>query len=124
MSEDYKVQVSLKFGPNQAGMLNLRGNTAQEVGMLADEAVDLLVGKVAPLVEEASALVSVGAQFPDSQVQVQPQQNNQPFSNNGGQMCKHGAMVYRSGNGNNGAWQGYFCPTQKGDPDKCKPRYQ
>lgn len=41
----------------------------------------------------------------------------------GGKMCQHGTMVYRTGtNANTGkAWAGHFCPAPKGDPSQCKP---
>ncbi|GII83345.1 hypothetical protein Ssi03_13350 [Sphaerisporangium siamense] len=35
--------------------------------------------------------------------------------------CAHGEMTYRTGNSAKGAWAGYFCPLEKGDPDQCKP---
>ena len=42
-----------------------------------------------------------------------------------GRYCKHGEMAYRTGtNANSGkAWKGYFCPTDKGAPDKCDPQF-
>lgn len=40
-----------------------------------------------------------------------------------GQTCQHGARTYKEGQGNNGPWKGWFCPTPKGAPDKCKTVY-
>lgn len=42
-------------------------------------------------------------------------------SNSTAKMCKHGAMTRRTGTSSKGAWTGYFCPLQKGDPNQCKP---
>ena len=41
----------------------------------------------------------------------------------GERTCKHGVMTFRTGVGQNGPWKGYFCPTQKGTPDQCKPQF-
>lgn len=38
-----------------------------------------------------------------------------------GRSCPHGAMTRRQGTSAKGAWTGYFCPLQKGDPNQCKP---
>lgn len=37
----------------------------------------------------------------------------------GGNSCKHGAMVYKTGVSAKGPWQGWMCPTPKGALDKC-----
>lgn len=38
--------------------------------------------------------------------------------------CKHGAMVYRESKpGSARAWKGYFCPSPKGTPDQCEPKF-
>ena len=38
---------------------------------------------------------------------------------NGGNSCKHGAMVYREGVSAKGPWKGYMCAAPKGATDKC-----
>ena len=37
----------------------------------------------------------------------------------GGNACKHGPMVYKTGVSTKGPWQGWMCSTPKGAPDKC-----
>ena len=37
----------------------------------------------------------------------------------GGNACKHGPMVYKSGTSTKGPWQGWMCSTPKGATDKC-----
>lgn len=41
----------------------------------------------------------------------------------GTQTCPHGTMTFRSGVGDNGVWQGYFCPAPRNSSDKCKTKY-
>lgn len=41
----------------------------------------------------------------------------------GVQTCPHGTMTFRSGMGDNGVWQGYFCPAPRNSSDKCKTKY-
>lgn len=38
----------------------------------------------------------------------------------GGKMCKHGAMAFKSGTSAKGPWQGWMCASPKGAPDKCE----
>jgi hypothetical protein len=38
----------------------------------------------------------------------------------GGKMCKHGAMSFKSGTSTKGPWQGWMCASPKGAPDKCE----
>jgi len=37
--------------------------------------------------------------------------------------CKHGVLVWREGQGPKGPWKGYFCPSPKGTPDQCSPKF-
>lgn len=37
----------------------------------------------------------------------------------GVQTCEHGTMVFKSGQGDDGVWQGYFCPVPKGQFPRC-----
>lgn len=124
MSEDYKVQVSLKFGPGMLGLLNLRANTPQELDTLIRDTTELLVVPIGGLTEEIAPLANIQQAFPQTQVinQGQPQQSAQPAVT--GRSCQHGQMTYRTGNQNTpDAWAGYFCPLGKGDPAKCRPQY-
>lgn len=126
MSEDYKVQVSLKVGTNQAGMINLRGNTVGEVDSLLNDTKDLLLPMIAGFEEDAKAIGLIAAAFPGTTGAPFPQSTQLPAvqpaaaSNGAGRGCPHGAMVWRTGDG----WAGWFCPAQRTDPTKCKPQYQ
>jgi hypothetical protein len=46
-----------------------------------------------------------------------------PASNASAPVCNHGAMIGRKGNGAKGEWRGFFCPTPKGTPDQCSPKF-
>jgi len=38
--------------------------------------------------------------------------------------CKHGKLVLRTSKpGAPKEWKGYFCPSQQGTPDQCKPKF-
>lgn len=123
MAEDYKVQVSFKFGTNQQGMVNVRGSEVGEVDLLMSEAREVLLPSLAGLDEELKAAGLIQATFPGStpmsQGGAQPAQSNAAASNGGAPSCVHGPRVHRSGDG----WQGWFCPADRNDPNKCKPQY-
>lgn len=124
MSDDYKAQISLKFGPLGVGMLNLRADSIDELDILIDLAEPTLV-KAGGLLEAAGPLATIGGTMPGTT--VVPQQTTPPgqaapapaFGQQSGQVCQHGAMVYKEG----ADWKGWFCPAQRDDPTKCKARY-
>lgn len=126
--DNYKIQASIKFGPGGSGMLNLRADSADELRESTVAAVGVCA-ELAVLVEafntEFSAVSAVAASFPGTTVQQQyPQQQPQqqyPAQQAQGALCPHGPMTYLEAK--DGSWKGHFCPLQKGDPNKCKPRY-
>lgn len=127
MTDDYKVQVSVKLGTNQAGMLNIRGGSTEEVDALLRGAEELLLPNLAGFESAAKAVGLITDTFPGAGPVQQPQQGyTQPAqqppaaSNGAGRGCNHGAMVWRTGDG----WAGWFCPAPRHDPTKCKPQYQ
>lgn len=122
--DNYKYQASLKFGAGGVGMLNVRADTADEFR----ESINHAVGVSAELAVLAEAFnsefaaVSNLAQggFEVSPVHQQPQPQPQPA----GRLCQHGSMVYRTGTNARGTWAGWFCPTPKGSPDQCAPKFE
>lgn len=124
MSEDYKLQVSLKFGPRQEGMLNVRGNNFPEMDELLETAESLLSGKIGGLVEAVNAVDALRTQFPGTSAVDQPATPPNGSAGGGTQMCAHGAMIFKSGGTGDNTWKGWFCPTGKGAPDKCKPVWE
>lgn len=131
MSDDYKVQISTKLGANQGAMLNVRGNSVGEVDAALREAEELLLASYAGFESAAEAVGLITRVFPGTtgvaQQQTasfnngpQPAQRPAQAGNGGAEACPHGAMVWKTGDG----WAGWFCPTRREDPTKCKPRYQ
>jgi hypothetical protein len=122
--DTYKFQVSQKYGAGGTGMLNVRADDAQELADNVTAAV-AVVGPAAVLAEalntEFQAIANMVQAFP--QATAAPAQQAQPQQASAGELCQHGAMQFKSGNGANGPWSGWFCPTQKDDPTKCKPKF-
>lgn len=122
MSDDYKCQVSIKFGPKMEAMLNLRANTTRELDDLARDASDHILASLAALVEDMTAISNVQQHFPQTQVVSQPepfQQQQQTQTYTAPKQCIHGPMQERSG----ADWRGWFCPLDKTHPQRCKPQY-
>lgn len=47
-----------------------------------------------------------------------------PAPSAGPNSCRHGAMIFRESKpGAAKAWKGYFCPSPKGTPDQCEPKF-
>lgn len=74
------------------------------------------LGAVAGKAPVASAVDTITQAFPGATVVAQSAPTQEPAQ---GQVCKHGPMTYREGQGSRGAWRGYMCPSPKGAPDKC-----
>jgi len=55
--------------------------------------------------------------FPDATVATP----NTGQGNTGIPTCAHGQRVHRKGTSQKGPWSAWFCPTDKDDPNKCKP---
>lgn len=118
MSDDYKIQISLKFGPALAGMLNIRANDTGELAGLLDAVENEISVKLGGLVESVEALAAIGSQFPNAQVV-----GSTPAPAGGAVTCNHGPMILRSGGRGSEAWEGYFCKQPKEAADRCKPVY-
>jgi hypothetical protein len=44
-------------------------------------------------------------------------------SSTGAKTCKHGSMVFKSGEKNGRTWKGYMCAAPQGAEDKCKTQF-
>ena len=126
-SEDYKVQVSISLPPvaqyAKGDMVNFRGETPEEVEALLDAALEGNFFEKAALAAKtyltATGLLSDAPAQPAQQNEAAQNADNVTSINNSGHFCKHGKRVRRTGTNSRGPWVGYFCPTEKGDPDKC-----
>ena len=120
--ESYKCQVSLRFGPGQVGMLNLRANSLDELGQLMGEALDGVVANAGLMIEQFAAVGIIAEAMPATAVvQQQPAQTRAPDAQQA-PLCTHGAMTWREDRG--GQWAGWFCRQPSSAPDRCKPRYE
>ena len=126
-NEDWRIQISPKTPSGT--LINVRGNTAEEVQALlsgVQELVVLIVGLENALgaVHNLSPLLTGSSIAPPTQAQSLPPASfpvTQPISTQTGPTCQHGARKYISGNKNGKPWAMYACPTQKGAPDQCPP---
>lgn len=131
--ENYKLQTSLKFGPYQQHMVNVRANSVNEMLELLDGLYNSrgFINSVATeLVENnepdfSHAVDNVKSEFPTTTEHrpgvVDPPRTYgsqpEPYE------CIHGAMKKYSGVNKNGEpYTAYFCPGPKNQP-QCKPKF-
>ena len=121
-NENTKFQINYKL--SDGTLINLY---ASDVKDLETGLVDLSM--VAALIKStsldlsgnpdtAAAVRNLQAQFTATPVAAAPA--FAPVEQPGVKTCKHGAMSYKTGTNARGTWQGYMCPSPKGDPSKCE----
>lgn len=124
MTDDWKYQVSYKFGPKMEGMLNVRADTPAELfeacQAVADDAYSI---------NQLGAVLSGDLPEPARDEPAQPSHNSVSTpANTYRRMCKHGARVQRTaktlGPDGRPEWTGHFCPLDKSDPNRCRPEYE
>ena len=119
-TEGTKFQINYKL--NDGTLINLYATDVRE---LETGLTDLSM--VATLIKSTGAeLGGVPAQAAPTVAAVAQQFNATPVAQAptpaqplGGNTCRHGAMILRSGVGQKGPWSGYMCQAPKGAPDKC-----
>lgn len=140
MTDDYKLQTSVKVGANRDDMINVRANSVEELntlldglhgsyGFISSVMTDLANGTAPPPDPTQQAVGTLQQNgFPETQ-QVQPgvvtpQAQPQTYGQRPPPpQCIHGQMKYYEGtNKNGGAFRAYFCPGPKG-PNQCKPQF-
>lgn len=132
--EDWKLQASIKVGPNNEHMLNVRAQDVDELFSLLDKlngSSGFVLDTIHGITEgneyknpRDAAVSSIRAQFPETQ-QVSSYGNQPQTYGNKPQppTCAHGAMKYYEGNNKNGApFRAYFCPAPKG-PGQCAAKF-
>lgn len=117
--DDWKCQLSIKFGPMQEAMLNLRADDPHELDQMVAQMDELVAGSPAGLLSTLQdinqALMPPASGQPDGPTATTMQATPQTTRS-----CPHGLMEFKSGDG----WKGWFCPLPKGNPNKCKPQYE
>lgn len=140
-TEEWNYQASIKFGPNNQDMLNIRAASAADLAARCEE-MEVFAGEVVRLARNidnvellpppnpaTAALASLRERWPDT-VQVaqtpapvaQPQTYGPPPT---APLCPHGQMKFiekvsaKTGQ----PYKAYFCPADRNAPDKCDPRF-
>ena len=120
MSDDFKVQVSYKFGEYDQHMINVRGDSATEVEALVAALNLQAVTDFGALLKAGQAATAVTTPTSEATTSA-PAVAAPPAS---GRLCAHGPRTRRNGTSARGAWVGWFCPLAKGHPDQCKPEFE
>ena len=130
-NEDWKIQISPKTPSGT--LINIRGNTPEEVQELlggVQELVVLIVGleqaiggvtAVAPLSTGTSTTTQPAQDFSGQGFPSTPPVATAPVAQ--GPTCAHGARVHKTGVGAKGPWSAWMCPTPKGTVGQCPPAW-
>lgn len=143
MSDDFKIQVSYKLGPNSQDMINVRALNGHELNALLEE-----LGAIASSVQSTGDLVrgvaAVTTTFPAAQVvqapaelpanvvqmpnpaaafQQPPTPALTPGADQAPRFCAHGQRVRKEGTTNGRKWVAYFCTLPKGSPGACEAEW-
>lgn len=122
--EDWKLQASVKFGPQQQHMLNVRAATLDELFAMLDglsssaHFLNSTIDAIPNPQTEVQAQTTVQSQFPATQP-IQPGVVQPPAAPAPGvPTCRHGAMKFMSGisKKNNQPYQAYFCTGPQNNP--------
>jgi hypothetical protein len=118
-TEGTKFQINYKL--SDGTLINLYAATASELESgLADLAMNAALIKstgvdLGTASAQSAAQATVIAAFP---------QATQTSSVIPDGSCKHGALVWRESKpGAEKPWKGWFCPSPKGTPDQCAPKF-
>ena len=123
-----KFQVNFKLVDGT--LINIYAENSGELeGQLAtiQDTAALIVATSAAF-SNAGNISNAVAAFAAAPVAVQHQAPQVNAAINGTQFdsgsCKHGVMVWRESKpGAPKAWKGWFCPSPKGTPDQCDPKF-
>jgi hypothetical protein len=124
--ETFKVQWSVSLPPvaqyAKGHMLNLRGQTVEEVEDLLDAVLENDGTFLVKAIEVGSVLlVAQGLNSPDVPAPQGGEAASGPVDTS--HVCRHGKREYKEGTSTKGKWAGYFCPQPKGSSDKCDPEW-
>lgn len=144
MSDDFKIQVSYKLGPNSQDMINVRALNGHELNALLEElgAIASSVQSTGDLVRGVAAVTTtfpgaaiVGptpAELPANVVQMPnpaaafqqpPTPALTPGADQAPRFCAHGQRVRKEGTTNGRKWVAYFCTLPKGSPGACEAEW-
>ena len=111
-----KLQVNFKL--NDGTLINLYADSAPELqALLASlEQSAATIGNTATALTGGRVSAAIKTELGGT---VVAQSSNLPEGH-----CKHGALQYRESKpGAPKTWKGWFCPSPKGTPDQCAPKF-
>lgn len=129
MSEDFKVQASIK--DYDGDMVNFRANSTEE---LKAEFAGFPYEEYASAKAQLRALSAIQPMLPSAPQEPAPQQYQQqgtpppqqfagPPPQGQVHTCAHGVRVYKNGQGQKGPWAAWMCALPKGSPGACDPEW-
>ena len=129
-SDRTKLQVNFKVGND---LINIyaesQGELEEYLTVLSDTAT-LIHSTAQALNGSAASNTAYAAQALGGTVvtpqapPVAPIAPTAPVGAISGNSCKHGALVWRESKpGAPKQWKGFFCPSPKGTPDQCEPKF-
>ena len=134
MSDEFKVQWSVSLPPSaqyaKGDMLNLRGNSVEEVEGIFDEVLADASEFLQKAADVATHLRAVAAVSDGLSPTAAPAAAGENTGGGGGgsvaelRVCSHGKRTHRTGTSAKGAWSGWFCPQPKNATDKCDPIWE
>jgi len=118
-SESTKLQVNFKLADGT--LINLYAANQAEL-----EAQLTSLQDTASLITSTSSALGGGSNiaYATQALGATPVASSAPAAPVAEGHCKHGALVWRESKpGAPKAWKGWFCPSPKGTPDQCEPKF-
>lgn len=136
-TEGTKFQVNFKLADGTLINIYASDSTELETGLATVQDTAALINSVSASLASAGAVRAIAAglgatpitQAPSyAPAPAQPVYAAQPTYAPAVEIpeghCKHGALVWRESKpGAPKAWKGWFCPSAKGTPDQCEPKF-
>jgi hypothetical protein len=120
-NESTKLQINFKTADGTLINVYAASQAELESSLTSLQDVAALIASTSTALGGASGVAAVAAGLGATPVAAPA--SNQPTSFPEGQ-CKHGALVWRESKpGAPKAWKGWFCPSPKGTPDQCEPKF-
>ena len=124
-----EAPISITVKTPAGSLVTVRAETGSELDSTIASSLDAIKAAISELETAArggntmaSAVQAVTNAFPSAQVVDAPPFSPAPIG--GGRNCPHGKMTAIQGTSKQGGiYKGYFCPSAKGDPSKCKNIY-
>lgn len=131
MSDEFKVQWSVSLPPSaqyaKGDMLNLRGETVDEVEAIFDEVLaGEFIGKasqVAGILRAAQTVTETPAGGSNSQSAAPASSGDSGGGVSNLRVCEHGKRTRREGTSAKGKWVGHFCP-EKNKSQQCAVQWE